>query len=123
MKALGYIWNVTANIMILCAVVWALDKLEHRSGNIVVAVLGMIYVTMRTTQGFQTLAMLQIAMGQQEQMDEIRTWIDGTFQPDRSEELTQFKRLRAKFYINCFFLGLISLMCVLVFFGSLMKGS
>jgi hypothetical protein len=119
MIALGYIWKVAVNILILCIVGWALDKLHDRTETLIVAVLGMIYVTIRTTQGFQTLAIVQIGLTHQEQLDAIRTWIDGTYQPDRSEELTLFKRARAKFYIDGFFLALISLLCTLVFFTRL----
>jgi hypothetical protein len=119
MIALGYIWKFAVNVVILCIVGWALDKLQGRTETLIVAVLGMIYVTIRTTQGFQSLAMVELALHQQDQIDAIRTWIDGTFHADRSEELTLFKRVRAKFYIDGFFLALISLFCMLVFFSRL----
>jgi hypothetical protein len=119
MIAIGYIWKVALDIVILCIVAWALDKLHDRTETLIVAVLGMIYVTIRTTQGFQGIAMMELAFHQQDQLDAIRTWIDGTYQPDRSEELTLFKRVRAKFYIDVFFLALISLLCILVFFTRL----
>jgi hypothetical protein len=118
MIALGYIWKVVVNIVILFIVAWALDKLNGRTETLIVAVLGMIYVT-RTTQGFQGLAMVELALLHQEQIDAIRTWIDGTYQPDRADELKFFKRVRAKFYIDCIFLALISLLCMLVFFSRL----
>ena len=119
MIALGYIWKVAANIVILCIVAWALDALHGRTETLIVAVLGMIYVTIRTTQGLQSLAMVELALHHQEQIDAIRTWIDGTFQPDRTEEIQLFKRVRAKFYIDGCFLALISLLCMLVFFSKL----
>jgi hypothetical protein len=119
MIAIGYIWKVAVNLVILCIVAWALDKLHDRTETLIVAVLGMIYVTIRTTQGFQGLAMMDIALHHQGQMDAIRTWIDGTYQPDRSEEFALFKRVRAKFYIDGCFLALISLLCILVFFARL----
>jgi hypothetical protein len=119
MIAIGYIWRVAVNIAILCIAAWALDKLHDRTETLIVAVLGMIYVTIRTTQGFQSLAMMEIAIHHQGQIDAIRTWIDGTYQPDRSEEMALFKRVRAKFYIDCCFLALISLFCILVFFTRL----
>ena len=118
MIALGYIWKVVVNIVILFIVAWALDKLNGRTETLIVAVLGMIYVTIRTTQGFQLLAMGELALLHQEQIDAIRTWIDGTYQPDRAE-LKLFKRVRAKFYIDGIFLALISLLCMLVFFSRL----
>lgn len=76
----------------------------------------MIYVTIRTTQGFQGLAMVDIALRHQEQLDAIRSWIDGTYAPgDRSEERATYKRWQTKFYIDACFLGLISLLCALTF--------
>jgi hypothetical protein len=119
MVVAGYIWKVAVNIGILCIVAWALDKLHDRNDTLIVSVLGMIYVTIRTTQGFQGLAMVEIAFRHQEQLDAIRSWIDGTYAPDRSEEWTIYKRLRAKFYIDGCFLALISLMCALTFFTRL----
>jgi hypothetical protein len=120
MVVLGYIWKVAINIVILCIVGWALDKLHDRADALIISVLGMIYVTIRTTQGFQGLAMVEFAFRHQEQLDAIRSWIDGTYTPDsRSEEWTIYKRARAKFYIDGCFLGLISLMCAATFFSRL----
>ena len=117
MVVVGYIWKVAVNIVILCIVAWALDKLHDRNDALIISVLGMIYVTIRTTQGFHGLAMVEIAFLHQEQLDAIRSWIDGTYTPgDRPEELVAYRRARAKFYIDCFFLGLISLLCALTFF-------
>ena len=72
MIALGYIWKVVVNIVILFIVAWALDKLSGRAETLIVAVLGMIYVTIRTTQGFQGLAMVELALRHQGQIDAIR---------------------------------------------------
>jgi hypothetical protein len=119
MIALGYIWKVVVNIVILFIVAWALDKLNGRTETLIVAVLGMIYVAIRTTQGSQAIAMVEIALLHQEQIDAIRTWIDGTYEPDRADELKLFNRVRAKFYIDCIFLALISLLCMLAFFTRL----
>ncbi|WP_407194304.1 hypothetical protein [Bradyrhizobium sp. STM 3566] len=117
MVVIGYIWKVAVNIVILFIVAWALDKLHERAEALVIPVLGIIYVTIRTTQGFQGLAMIDIAMRQQEQLDAIRSWIDGAYSPgDRSDERAIYKRWRAKFYIDACFLGLISLLCALTFF-------
>ena len=120
MVVVGYIWKVAVNMVILLVVASALEKLHDRSEALIISVLGMIYVTIRTTQGFQGLAMVEIAFLHQEQLDAIRSWIDGTYtQGNRSEELVIYKRARAKFYIDGCFLGLISLMCALTFFTRL----
>ena len=79
----------------------------------------MVYATIRITQGFQSLAMVELALHHQEQIDAIRTWIDGTYQPDCADELNLFERVRTKFYIDGVFLALISLLCMLVFFSRL----
>ena len=54
MVVVGYIWKVAVNIVILCIVAWALDKLHDRNDALIISVLGMIYVTIRTTQGLRT---------------------------------------------------------------------
>lgn len=120
MVAFGYIWKVVANIVVLIVVTFALNKLHGRSDSLVISVLGMIYVTIRSTQGFQGLAMMEIAFLHQKQLDAIRSWIDGTYQPaGRAAEWTAYKRIRNKFYIDCCFLAVISVLCGLTFFGSL----
>lgn len=117
MVVVGYVWKVAVNIIILVIVASALDKLHDRTDALIISVLGMIYVTIRTTQGFQGLAIVEFAFRQQEQLDAIRSWIDGTYTPvGRSEEWSKYKQIRAKFYIDGCFLGLISLLCALTFF-------
>jgi hypothetical protein len=120
MVVVGYIWKVAVNLVILFIVASALEKLHDRNEALIISVLGMVYVTIRTTQGFQGLATVEIAFRHQEQLDAIRSWIDGTYTPcNRSEEWATYKRWRAKFYIDGCFLGLISLMCALTFFTHL----
>jgi hypothetical protein len=120
MVVFGYLWKIAVNIVVLFVVLWALDKLHDRNEALIISVMGMIYVTIRTTQGFQALAMVELAFQHQTQLDAIRSLIDGTQTPaDRSEQWTAYKRLRAKFYIDGCFLGLISLVCALVFFTHL----
>ena len=87
-----------------------INRRVEAAEKLIISILGVIYVTIRTTQGFQGVAMVQYALVHQEQLDAIRSCIDGTHEPkSRAAELTLFKRMRAKFYIEACFLGLISL--------------
>jgi hypothetical protein len=80
-------------------------------------VLGLIYVTLRSQAIFQAVATMGIVASFQKQIDQIQYRVDGTFDPpDRGKEFSLADTARLKLYIDGFFLGLISLVCLAVFF-------
>lgn len=120
MVALGYLWKVAVNLLILFIVAWALEKLHGRTESLIISVLGMIYVTIRTTLGYLGLGMMEVAISQQEQLVAIRSWIDGTYiAGDFTADIALIKRTRTKFYIDGLFLFIISLLCMATFFTHL----
>src|SRR5262249_44338195 len=61
MRWLGYAWTVAVNCFYLFVVLWAFDKIENRHElTITVAILGLIYVAIRTSSMYQFTAMLEI---------------------------------------------------------------
>jgi hypothetical protein len=46
--ALGYVWRVLINVFYVAVVLYVFDKLQGRSEAIIMAVLGLIYVTIRS---------------------------------------------------------------------------
>ena len=48
MVALGYTWRVLINVLYIAVVLYVLDKLQGRPEAITVAILGLIYVAIRS---------------------------------------------------------------------------
>jgi hypothetical protein len=120
MIILGYIWRVAVNVVVLLIVAWTLENLQGRTETLIIPVLGLIYVTIRTSFGYTGIAMADLAISHQEQLVAIRSWIDGTFSPvDHTPDRLLLKRVRNKFYIDGSFLFLISLLCMATFFSHL----
>jgi hypothetical protein len=116
-KVLSYTWRVLVNIFYLAVVGVVLTSIRDPSEKSIVAVLGLIYVTLRSQAIFQAIATISIVPSFQKQIDQIQFRVDGTFEmPDRAEEYSSADTARIKLYIDGFFLGLISLVCLGVFF-------
>jgi hypothetical protein len=113
MKWLGYGWRVLANLFYLVVVVAVLAGIRDPGEKSIIAVLGLIYVTVRSTAIGQGLGSMASAASLQQQLDQIRYRVDGAFGlPDRSEENTAMNTARAKLLIDAFFLGIVSLVCL-----------
>jgi hypothetical protein len=83
----------------------------------IISVLGVIYVAVRSTGIGNHLTQIASATLFQQQLDRIRYAVDNTFEmPDRQEETSTIEYARNKLYIDMFFLGLTSLLCLWQFF-------
>jgi hypothetical protein len=117
MKALGYIWRVLVNLFYLFVVGAVLIGISAPMERAIIAVLGLIYVTIRMQAISQGIATSSIVALFQEQIDEIRYHVDGTFEvPNRADQQSALGTIRAKLYIDAFFLSIISLACLAAFF-------
>src|SRR5262249_19218090 len=64
MKALGYVWRVLVNLFYVAIVLYVFDRLQGRHDtSIVVAILGLIYVTIRSIAIGQALGLIGVAKG------------------------------------------------------------
>lgn len=116
MKAFGYIWKVLVNIFYLLVVAAVLLSINDPSEKQIIAVLGLIYVTVRTQAIFQAIGTSTVVADFQRQIDQIRYHVDGTFDlPNREEEMALLNTQQAKLYIDAFFLSIISLACLAAF--------
>ena len=119
MRWLGYAWTVAVNCFYLFVVLWAFDKIENRHElTITVAILGLIYVAIRTSSMYQFTAMLEIFSQTKKQLLQLQKFVrDPQYEAnqrewDETEEIKQ--KSRVKFWINAFFLWVIGLWCTLV---------
>ena len=73
----------------------------------------MIYVAVRGSAIANGMALIGVSTSLQEQIDRIRYAVDSSFEmPDRDKEISTIEFTRNKLYIEMFFLGLTSLVCL-----------
>ena len=118
MRWIGYSWTVGINCLSLLVVLIAFAKLLERPEAITVAILGLIYVTIVTRTSLQNLGIAQGLIAMNKQILEIRRLLkDVQFGSEAQNVWEMEKSLAAwspKVYINAFFMGLISLICLFV---------
>jgi hypothetical protein len=124
MRWLRYVWTVAVNCFYLFVVLWVFCKLSgHRELSITIAVLGLIYVTIRNIGMGMAAVMFESLSRTQKQLLQVQQFVrDPNYDPnqkqlDETEELKQTTVV--KMYINGFFLWLIGLICLLVLFTTL----
>ena len=123
MAWLIYTWRVLANLFYLAVVAWVFQQLDgRRDTTAIVAVLGLLYVTMRTIGCGQALVLVRAAPAIEAHFVRIRELLgDDPYPRDLEEEKKTAKVQRVKIYIDLTFLWLISLLCLLTFFGSVIR--
>jgi hypothetical protein len=119
MKALGYTWRVLINFFYLLVVGAVLTSISNPSEKQIIAVLGLVYVTIRTQAIFQGIGTSTIVADFQKQIDQIRYFVDGNFElPNRDRQIALLEARQAKLFIDAFFLSVISLACLVAFFAA-----
>src|SRR5262249_53138117 len=123
---LRYLWTVLINCFYLFIVLFVLNKLNQRPEAIVVAVLGLSYVAMRSHAIGQMVSNVTAFVQLHEQFFYIRkllddTHLDAVYADFKKQCEAAEPAAYGRIYIECFFLFLISLSCLLVLFTSLSR--
>ena len=123
MKLWGYGWSVWVNLFYVSIILWVFSKLSNKTDEITIAVLGLIYVTIRTIAIGQHILSMDFASALDGQLLIIRKLLRD---PKASEfEATLpvaqeiMERRRVKLYIHAFFLFVVSILCLGVLLGAL----
>jgi hypothetical protein len=121
---LGYAWTVAVNCFYLIVIGWVFDKLHgHHELTITVAILGLIYVTVRTIGMYQFHASLDLFKLTRRQLLQLQKRAGDPSYEANQKELDEVDELHqknmVKFYINAFFLWLIGIICMLILFTTL----
>jgi hypothetical protein len=124
MKALGYAWRVLVNLFYVAIVLYVFEKLHGRhETTILVAVLGLIYVTIRSIAIGQAHGAAVLAKGLTVELMRIRELLrDETIEGRRlafKDDVEVADRMINKAYIDGFFLAIVSLICLLMLFVEL----
>jgi len=123
-KALGYTWRVLVNLFYVAIVLYVFDKLHGRhETTILVAVLGLIYVAIRTIATGQFHALFEIIKVLNRDLIRLRELLhDQSVEGHKLEFEEQAQvadRVIHKLYIDGFFLGIVGLICLIVLFTEL----
>jgi len=121
MRWLGYLWTVAVNCFYLFVVLYVFGKLGKRPEVVTVAILGLIYITIRSIAIWQALDSIGLFTQVNKQLLYVRKLLnDPTYEENErawneAENATSYATL----YIDGFFLWLISMICLLVLFTHL----
>jgi hypothetical protein len=125
MVIIGYAWRVLINIFYIAVILYVFDKLQRRPEIVTVAVLGLIYVTIRTIAIGQAIGLFNALKIIEADIVQIRELLKDEHAADRWEaakaDSKVLERTRNKLYIDGFFLSIVSIICLLVLFNELGK--
>jgi hypothetical protein len=119
----GYAWQIITNLLYLAIIAFVLDRTHQLDPKltIVIATLGLVYVTIRGLAMSQSLTFAPVLLGIAKSLDELKG--RGGKRLATSEEYAtaeaQLKRGQIKFYIQSLFLSLTSLICLFAIYTSL----
>jgi hypothetical protein len=121
---LGYTWRVLVNVFYIAVVLYVFDKLQGRSEAIVtVAVLGLIYVTIRSIAIWQGMGLANALKVIESDLIRLRELFRDEHARNRLEasraDSEVLSRERNKLFIDGFFLSIVSLICLLVLLSEL----
>ena len=116
LSLLAYLWRIAMNLIMLAIVVGILSRVHDRFETIVVAILGLLYVTIRTIAFGQALMFTQLAIGIDSDFSRIRRLLGDESVDEHQKEVTELKanfdRRMGRAYVDIFFLAIISLICL-----------
>jgi hypothetical protein len=119
-----YLWIIIVNCFYLFTVLVVLYKLGHRPEAVVVAVLGLIYVGIRTLMVNQIIFEAKAFVQLHEQLFYMRKLlndpkVDAVYADFQKSGEVNKSAVYPSVYLESFFLFLICLVCLLVLFTSL----
>jgi hypothetical protein len=118
MRWVGYAWTSVVNCFYLCVVLAVFAKLYDRPEAITAAILGLIYVAVVASNSRMALGTAQALMKVNQQILETRRLLKDVQFGNEAESFRNAEKtldgLTPNYYINRFFLWLISLICLFV---------
>jgi hypothetical protein len=128
-RALQITWRIIWRTIELAIVVYVLNSIQDRNTGLIVGVLGLIYATIRTGFMLQSLGLLQLASGLDQQVYELMRRLDqvqrrveadtSIFDREPQRPETAASRFYVDVYIALVFIALVYLICLLHVFSKL----
>jgi hypothetical protein len=121
MIALGYAWQIGANLLYLAVVWYVLERFDQRPESVIVPILGMLYVTIRYVGLGVYSGVVALAVALDDVQKRLQAPDPSAYVPD--EETVKARRRmdhqQIKAYLESIFIAIISLLCVWKFFTAM----
>jgi hypothetical protein len=118
MRWFGYAWLILFNTFCIVVVLAVFAKLFERPDVILVAILGLIYIAIEMRGVAQNVGITEGLMQLRKQVLEVRRLLNDANFGSEAENIWQTEKaisdVMPRYYINQFFRGLISLICLFV---------
>jgi hypothetical protein len=119
----GYAWQIGVNLVYLAIIAFVLDRTHQLDPKltIVIATLGLIYVTVRGLAMLQAMALFPTLLGIAKSLDDLKGRGGKRIETPEGYAIVeaQLKRGKIKFYIQSVFLSLTSLICLFAIYTAL----
>ncbi len=123
MRWLGYLFDVAINCLYMAIILAVFDQIHHRPEAVIVAILGLLYVTIRMIGIGLSLHQQQIALLVTKHFVRIRTLLGDPEAESEAAHLLEYRKAAEKkwpsTYINFTFLGITSIICLLTLWSEL----
>jgi hypothetical protein len=117
MRWLSYVWKVLENLFYILVVVVVLLNIREPQQKEIMAVLGLIYTTIRSIASGQALSVISMVHVLDKKIDHIQYQVDPAFKkPDYQVTDDALSLAKVKIYIDMSGLSIISLICLFAFF-------
>ena len=119
MRWLSYCWRVIVNLFYIAVVFSVLGTIREASQKEIIAVLGLIYTTMRSIAIGQAMSFLNTVHIMDKKIDHIQYQVDSSFEKpsyEETDDLISFTH--KKLYIDMASLSIISRACLYAFFSA-----
>jgi hypothetical protein len=122
MRWIVYPWRVLVNLFYIAVVGYVFSRLHQRDEKIYVAILGLIYVAIRTQGVLTGMYLVPMIIHLSRQIDGLREFVDASFSrpPDEADQVERAtNKLYARSLIESLGLAAIAGYCLLELFGAL----
>lgn len=117
MRWLSYTWRVLVNLFYIAVVIAVLGSIRDSSHRQIIAVLGLVYTTVRSIAIGQAIGISSALNHLDKKIDHIQYQVDSTFEKPDYDDTNYFMNLTfSKLYIDAAGLSIVSLICLFVIF-------
>jgi hypothetical protein len=117
MNAAAYIWRGLVNCFYLGVIVYVFDNIKDKDTSIIIAVLALLYTTMRTIAGGQALTFLAMGKALHEEFADLKVKMGYEPVPISDDDAAVVRKAQVKIWIDLVALSITSLVALVVLFS------
>src|SRR4051812_25340883 len=100
MNAVAYIWRGLVNCFYLFVVMYVFDKITDKNTTLIIAVLALLYTTMRQIAGGQALAFIAMGKGLHAEFADLKSKMGYEREPITDDDAAALKKMQVKIWID-----------------------